>query len=104
MAFSKEDVCKKLLENFKKTESEDLVFLYNSEFSKLDNFRLVKFVDGNIIISKSNNVVNKDSFIEHMLQTLKALNRNHFIASVYNLTTPDSKIKYDYEKDVFVAV
>lgn len=104
MSFSKDDICKKLFENFKKTESSDLVFLYNTEFAKLDNYKLVKMVDDNIVISKSNNIVAKDSFIEHMMQTLRALNRNHFIASIYNLTSTGSKIKYDYEKEVFLVV
>lgn len=104
MSFSKDDICNKLLENFKKIEPADLVFLYNTEFAKIDNYRLVKIVDENIVISKSSNIVTKENFVEHMMSTLKALNRNHFIASVYNLTSVNSKIKYDYEKDIFVAV
>lgn len=104
MNLSKEEVYKKFLENLKKTEAYDLVFLYNTEFAKLDNYRLIKMQGEDIIISKSNNTLSKDSLIDHMMSTIKTINRNHFVAAMFNLISTCTKIKYDYENDAFIKV
>jgi len=80
----------------------DLVFLYNTEFSKLENYKLIKYEEDKITLTKTNKLISKELLVEHMIETAKILNRNHFVAAIYNLITKDTKLKYDYEKDLFV--
>lgn len=104
MSLSKEEVLIKLDENLNKTHTPDLVYLYNTEFSKLDNYKLIKHEDDNILINKSETPVSKENLIKHMLDTIKVLHRNHFICSIYNLVTNDEKIKYDYDSDSYIFI
>lgn len=96
----------KMLELLKQKLSEipvlDLVFLYNTEFSKLENYKLIKYEEDKITLTKTNKVITKELLVEHMIETAKILNRNHFVAAVFNLISIDAKYKYDYEKDLFI--
>jgi len=89
---------KKLLQ----TAAYDLVFLYNTEFSKLENYKLIKYEDEAITLTKTNKLITKDLLVEHMIETIKILNRNHFVAAIFNLISIDVKYKYDYQKDLFI--
>lgn len=104
MVVSKESLINELKENLTNTEINDLVFLYNTEFAKIDNYKLIKIEEGNIFVNKTNAPVTKEALIKHMLDTMKILNRNHFIASIYNLITIKEKVKYDYEAGNFIVV
>ena len=104
MVISKVNLLSDLKTNLEGTEINDLVFLYNTEFAKIDNYKLIKIEEDNVTVSKTNAPITKENLVTHMLDTMKILNRNHFVASIYNLITVNEKVKYDYEADNFIVI